>query len=546
MSDSTKQTELGSQQSSKEPLEFFGRPPLNTFDDIAGMKEIKQRIQREIIEPFSESRDVYEKFGVGGERGILFYGPPGTGKTHISTCIAGELRVNYADVSASELISQKVGGGVENIQRLFREAYENQPALIFLDELDAIGKTRDSNSMHESQERMVTALIKALSKIDESVDILVIGATTRADVLDGALTRTGRFDRKIRIPKPDGESRWAIFKHHLTGPNGPIPKDEFIQRSKGLSASDLVAVQQKAGWRAAHREKQLPDTRVVATDVYRAINEVKREKSHTSRFITSPPETTFDDVVGMEDLKETLKSKIIQNVQTPDVYEEFDVHTTHGFLLYGPSGTGKTHISKALAGELDINYINADTGDLVSKWVGEASENVQHMFREARNNQPVLMFIDEIDALASDRQASNAQTKSERQMVNQFLKELSDVHDRGDDVYVISATNTPNQVDPAMLQAKRLGEQIEVPAPDAETRLGLFKHYTRNAPKTDIDDDWIVEQSEGMVSSDMEQLANEAALIAVRRIQTGNGGPEKITQRDVEQAFNTLNKNSLG
>jgi len=206
-------------------------------------------------------------------------------------------------------------------------------------------------------------------------------------------------------------------------------------------------------------------------------------------------------------------------------------------LFYGPPGTGKTYMAKALAGQLGINHISAKAGDLVSKWIGEGAQNVQRMFDEARANQPCLIFIDEIDALATDR--GTHQSKSERQMVNQFLEELTELSDDDHNVIVIGATNRIDDIDSAMLRTGRFTEKIEVPPPDAEARVAVFRMHL-SAPSEQLAWNEIVEQTEGFVASDMESVAQRAARKAMQRARSSGGTTQantKVTQQDVTEAI---------
>jgi len=520
-------------------LEFISNSPDVDFDDIAGMESLKSRLQRTVIDPFDTDSEAYSKFGVGSESGILLHGPPGTGKTHIATCLAGELGANYAGIDVGDIESKWLGEGVENIKQLFEEAHSSQPALIFIDEIDALGADRGSDSnMHEDKKKMVNQLLQELSDIEPEDDLLVIAATNRPDDVDEAMLRSGRFDSKIEVPKPDKEARWEIFRHQLTGPSESIGEDRFVRETSGFSASDIVEVGRRAARKAAVRQKETErETKITEEDVFESVAQVADEKSEVGKFIRNPPEIDFDDVVGMETLKEELHEKVIDPLENPEHYEEFGLGVENGFLLYGPPGTGKTYVSKALAGELDVNYIEAKAGDLASKYIGEGAENVQEMFAEAKENQPTLVFIDEIDALATDRQSAR-QSKSERQMVNQFLEELSDINDEDADVIVIAATNLVEEVDDAMLRSGRLGEKIEVPPPDAETRAALFEAHL-SAPSERIDSQWIAEQTSGFVASDMARLADETARAAMKRYRN-NAGSEKVTRLDVETALENV------
>lgn len=536
---------------SAETARFVSEPPAMDFSDVVGMKTLKEELRSTIIEPF-HGNDIYAKYGVGSDSGILFHGPPGTGKTYLANCLAGELEMNYLSVNVGDLDSAHLGEGVQNIIQLFDEAWANQPSLVFIDELDAIGSDRGADNQHHDSRKMVNQLLKELSAIDPLDDILVIGATNHSESIDSALLRTGRFDAKIEIPPPDAEAREAIFQHHLDAPSEAIDSEAFRRATHGMVASDMEILARRAALAAAQREQETGREGVVRQeDVFDAIEGITDQQETIGEFVQRPPDKTFADVAGMTGLKETLRRVVSDPLMNPAAHEEYGLGIENGVLLYGPPGTGKTHIATSLAGELGITYIEAKAGDLVSQWVGQGAQNVQQMFEEARAAQPCLVFIDEIDALATDR-SSGRQTKSERQMVNQFLEELSQLSDEGEQVVVIGATNRPDDIDAAMLRTGRFTEKIEVPPPDAEARVAIGQlHLT--APHEELDWAAIAAQTEGFVASDMKAVAQHAARSAMDRSREADprtvagagtdadsNSMEAVTQADMTEAIETV------
>jgi len=526
--------------SSEEPQRptFVEPAPDYDFTDIAGMESLKSKLRDSIIDPFN-GRDVYEKYGVSPDSSALFHGPPGTGKTHIAECLAGELDINYIAIDVSDIESKFLGEGVENIAQVFEEARNNQPCLVFIDEIDAVAGDRSSSDQHNDKKKMVNQLLQELSSVDDTEDMLVLGATNNPDQVDSAVLRTGRFDSKIRVPKPGSEARISIFRHHLDAPTAGVDWKEIGRATQGFVASDMVAAAQRTARNAARRER---DTGIEATvnqqDVMEAIDGIGVERGSVGEFVRRPPEKDFSDVAGMENLKDHLHRHIIAPLNDPAVHEQYGLGTETGILLYGPPGTGKTHAAKCLAGEVDANYIEVKAGDLVSKWIGEGATNVQSMFDEARENQPCLVFIDEIDALTTDRGAQ--QSNSERQMVNQFLEELSQLSDAGDDVIVVGATNRIDDIDSAMLRTGRFTEKIEVPPPDADARVAMFQMHLV-APHRGLEFSELAELTDGFVASDMQTIAERASRKAMYRGRDG-GEMEAVTQQDVERAVTDVRK----
>ena len=517
--------------------EFVNDPPDLDFSDIAGMGELKTELEKKIIDPF-DGNDVYEKYGVSADSGILFHGPPGTGKTYLSKALAGELDINYVSADVGDLDSKYIGEGVENIKQMFSEARQNQPCLIFLDEIDALAADR-SGSQNDDKKKMVNQLLQEVGDLDADDDLIVIAATNNPDDIDDAMLRTGRFDSKIEIPPPDADARVDIFQEHMDAPTEEEGSSEFRRATQGFVASDMVVIARRAALQAADREQETGQEGIVThEDVMEAIDGVASERGSIGEFVQRPPDMDFSDVAGMKELKHTLRTQIIEPLDDPEFHEQYGLGVETGILFHGPPGTGKTHTAKALAGELDINYINAKAGDLVSKWIGEGAQNVQQMFDEARQNQPCLIFIDEIDALATDRNSAGQQ-KSERQMVNQFLEELSQLSDDDEDVIVIGATNRIDDIDSAMLRTGRFTKKIEVPPPDQEARIAIFQMHLE-APQDGLELGEIGKRTEGFVASDMQNVAQQAARTAMQRARSGTESEHKngqVTQEDVIEAI---------
>ena len=251
-------------------------------------------------------------------------------------------------------------------------------------------------------------------------------------------------------------------------------------------------------------------------------------------FLQEPPDSDFGDVGGMTDLKETLKHQVIDPLQRPELYEEYDLGVVNGVLLYGPPGTGKTYITQALAGELDYNFVEAQASDITSSLVGEAADNMEELFTVAQNNQPCLLFLDEIDAIAAEREGGSNKTMSESQMITQFLTEMSET--KGEDVVVVGATNLPDEIDGAAW--RRFDERIEVPPPDAAARAAVLRIHLRDRPVLTEEINWeqIKELTEGYSSSDLEIIASKAARSALKQARTDDE-IVPITQDDLETAI---------
>lgn len=289
----------------------------------------------------------------------------------------------------------------------------------------------------------------------------------------------------------------------------------------------------------AKRNDQIKFNEKISDAISKLSNVKNKQKKveKNMKYVSETPDTDFEDYVGMKEIKDIVRNKIIDPMQNRALYEEFGVSMQRGFIFHGPPGTGKTHFARSIAGEFDISYIEVDASDLVSKWIGKGAKNINDMFDEAEKLSPSLVFIDEIDAIASDRDKTR-QTKSERQMVNQLLKCISSIDNKKKDIIVIGATNRVGEVDEALLRTGRLGETIEFGLPDAQTRLKIFNRYCK-IDTSPIYDGWIMNETEGMKQSDIRKLANETSYQALKRYKE-EGGEKKIFQRDLNSAVSTI------
>lgn len=248
------------------------------------------------------------------------------------------------------------------------------------------------------------------------------------------------------------------------------------------------------------------------------------------------PDLTFSDVGGMTDLKQTLLAKVADPVRRKELYKQYDIDPIKGVLFQGPPGTGKTHITRALAGELDWDFIELSPADVTSALVGEGAKNIKDIFQTAKENQPCLLFFDEIDSIAVNRTGSTQGTQSEQMMLTQLLTEMNNLND--EDVIVIGATNAPEEVDKALLNATRFSEVIEVPLPDTEARKAIFRVHLRDRPilQEDIDFERVAEMTDGFSGADMEAVAADAARNALTEAEE-SGSIVPIKQAHIDEAI---------
>ncbi len=497
-----------------------------TYEDIGGLKEEVRKV-REMIELPMRHPELFEKLGIEPPKGVLLAGPPGTGKTLLAKAVANEAGANFYVINGPEIMSKYVGETEENLRKIFEEAEENAPSIIFIDEIDAIAPKRDEAS-GEVERRLVAQLLTLMDGLKGRGQVVVIGATNRPNALDPALRRPGRFDREIVIGVPDREGRKEILQIHTR--NMPLAEDVDLDYladvTHGFVGADLAALCKEAAMRALRRvlpsidleaeeipKEVLDNLKVTMDDFKEALKDV--EPSAMREVLVEVPNVKWEDIGGLEEVKQELREAVEWPLKAKEVFEKIGVRPPKGVLLFGPPGTGKTLLAKAVANESGANFISVKGPEIFSKWVGESEKAIRGIFRKARQSAPCIIFFDEIDAIAPKRGRDLSSAVTDK-VVNQLLTEL-DGMEEPKDVVVIAATNRPDIIDPALLRPGRLDRVILVPVPDEKARLDIFKIHTRGMNLAeDVSLEELAKKTEGYTGADIEALCREAAMLAVR------------------------------
>ncbi len=503
--------------------------PRVTYEDIGGLKEEIRKV-REMIELPLKYPEVFERLGVEAPKGVLLHGPPGTGKTLLAKAVANETNANFYSISGPEIMSKFYGESEENLRNIFKEAQENAPSIIFIDEIDAIAPKREEVT-GEVERRVVAQLLALMDGLEQRGQVVVIGATNRPDALDPALRRPGRFDREIEIGVPDRNARKEILQIHTRGmPLDEKERDriieEFADKTHGFVGADLEALCKEAAMRALRRiipeidfeldsipAETLEKIKVTYQDFQEAFMDI--EPSAMREVLVEVPNVSWQDVGGLEEAKQELKEAVEWPLKYPEVFEHMKAKPPKGILLYGPPGTGKTLLAKAVANESEANFISVKGPEFLSKWVGESEKAVRETFRKARQAAPCIVFMDEIDAIAPARGRGFDSHVTER-VVSQLLTEMDGLEElRG--VVVIGATNRPDILDPALLRPGRFDRLVYVPPPDKKARVEIFKIHTKGKPLAeDVDFEKLAEKTEDYTGADIAAVCNEAVMLAIR------------------------------
>lgn len=499
-----------------------------TYEDIGGLNEEIQDI-REMIEVPMRYPELFNKLGVEPPRGVLLHGPPGTGKTLLAKAVANEINANYFSISGPEIMSKYYGESEERLREVFEEAQKNEPSIIFMDEVDSIAADRTTGDSDEFEKRVVSQMLTLLDGLEGRGDVVVIAATNRPDAIDEALRRGGRFDREIEIGVPDKNGRKEILQVHMRG----MPLDEDVEiapiaeRTHGFVGADLAELAKETAMNALSRVRPGvdPKTDQLDAEVLRNITVTKAdvqaalqgiEPSGMREVFSEVPDVSWDDIGGLEQEIQKLQEIVEWPIECPQMFDQLSTDPCTGVLLHGPPGTGKTLLAKAAANESSSNFISVKGPELRSKWVGESAERVREVFAKARENAPCVVFIDEVDALASQRLEGAGSGGGTNSVVSQLLTELDGLSEV-EPVVVIGATNRPDAIDRALLRPGRFDEHIRVGNPDQQERKQIFRAVTRDMPVAgDVDFDQLAQQTEGVSGADIASICREAAMNVAR------------------------------
>jgi transitional endoplasmic reticulum ATPase len=523
-------------------LEYVSR---FSFDDIGGLHEAKKLIIENIQLPLLYP-EIYQQLGISPPRGILIHGPLGTGKTALGKAIASVIDAHFVSIIGPEIVGSHLGQAPQKLQEIFTEAGKKAPSIIFIDELDALAPKRKDLIYDTVMRNTVSELISLMDGLTTNNKVIVVGATNDPDVIDSALRRTGRFDREIELGIPSKEERLEILQI-LTRKMAIEETVDLLTLSEsthGYSGADLSALCREAAMNTLRRmESKLtsPEGRRIPLDNLKALRITQTDFIAAST-VTNPsmlrdlqievPKQSWNDIGGLEDVKQLLKEAVEWPLKFGDLYRHMGAKSPKGVLFFGNPGTGKTTLARAVASECEANFISIKGPELLNKWLGKSEEAVREIFAKARQSSPCVLFFDEIDAIAPVRGRGDTNVHAER-VVSQILAEMDGLQSLKD-VFVIGATNRPELIDPALLRPGRLGILIHIPLPDILTREIILRIHCRDKP---LDDDIsipeLAQKMNNYTGADIFEVTNRAAVLAIR---------QKIAEAGGEKTFETAIK----
>jgi transitional endoplasmic reticulum ATPase len=535
----TEGTEVLVGEQVKEPIRAI---PKISYEDIGGLRPVIQKV-REMIELPLRHPELFERLGVEAPKGVLLHGPPGTGKTLLARAVASETNANFLSIGGPEIMSKYYGESEERLRDVFKQAQENAPSIIFIDEIDSIAPKREEVT-GEVEKRVTSQLLSLMDGLQSRGKVVVIGATNRPNAIDPALRRPGRFDREIEIGVPDRDGRLEVLEIHTRGM--PLAEDVDLKKladvTHGFVGADLESLAKEAAIRALRRI--LPEINLEAqsipgdilnkiivkmADFQDALKEV--EPSAMREVLVEIPDVSWDQVGGLEDVKEELREAVEWPLKYPDLFAQLNATPPKGLLLYGPPGTGKTLLAKAVAHESESNFISVKGPELLNKFVGESEKAVREVFRKARQASPCIIFFDEVDSVAPTRGSSIGDSHVTERVISQFLTEMDGLEELRN-VIIIAATNRPDIIDSALLRPGRFDRLLFVPPPDLEARKQIFKIHTRKTPLAeDVNLDELARKTDGYTGADIASLANTGVMLALREHISKAKDPEDAKKR---------------
>ncbi|KAI0766021.1 P-loop containing nucleoside triphosphate hydrolase protein [Irpex lacteus] len=501
------------------------------YDDIGGCRKQMAQI-RELVELPLRHPQLFKSIGIKPPRGILMYGPPGTGKTLMARAVANETGAFFFLINGPEIMSKMAGESESNLRKAFEEAEKNSPAIIFIDEIDSIAPKREKTN-GEVERRVVSQLLTLMDGLKARSNVVVMAATNRPNSIDPALRRFGRFDREVDIGIPDPTGRLEILRIHTKNMKlaDDVDLEQIAADTHGYVGSDIASLCSEAAMQQIREKMDLIDLDedTIDAEVLDSLG-VTMENFRFALGTSNPsalretvvevPTVKWDDIGGLEKVKQELQETVQYPVEHPDKFLKYGMSPSKGVLFYGPPGTGKTLLAKAIANETQANFISIKGPELLTMWFGESEANVRDVFDKARAAAPCVMFFDELDSIAKARGGSgaggDAGGASDR-VLNQILTEMDGMNAKKN-VFIIGATNRPDQIDPALLRPGRLDQLIYIPLPDQPSRLSILKATLKKSPiAPDVDLNFLAQHTHGFSGADLTEICQRAAKLAIRQ-----------------------------
>ncbi|WP_236753487.1 AAA family ATPase [Acidianus sp. HS-5] len=490
------------------------------LEDLYDLKDVKERLG-----------EIAEEVKKGKTYGIVLFGPPGTGKTSLAKAIANKLGWNFFQLNASDVLSKWYGESEILLTSFLDKVESNQPAVLFIDEIDSFTMNRESD-VHEVTHRLINILLNRIQEFHDKGDkILIIGTTNLPQEIDEAFLRPGRFDEVIHVPLPDEESRKEIWMGYIKDPN--IDYKLLARRSERFSPADikLIVDEVKSKIQNPITEDYLrfienfkPSVKISTLIKFENLaKKYSREKILEKPF--GVPDVTWDNLGDLEKVKEIIRESIELPIKNKEFAEKLGIKPVKGMLLYGPPGTGKTSIAKAMANELKASFIIL-SGEEIASAQFKAPEVIAEKFNIARDNSPAVIFIDEIDMIAKNRMFNEW-----RNALTELLTQIDGIRET-DDIILVGATNRPWDLDPAILRPGRIDKIIYVPPPDYDGRIKVLNVLVKGLQVDEKVIEKVAKITENYTPADLKLIVDEIRRNLLKEASMTNTLRTEVTMDD--------------
>ena len=509
-----------------------------TYEEVGGLRD-KVKAMREIVELPLKHPELFVRLGIEPHSGILLYGPPGCGKTLLAKVIASESEANMYPINGPEIMNKYYGETEAKLRDIFKEAKDNSPSIIFIDEIDAIAPKREE-AYGDVEKRVVAQMLALMDGLNDIGNVIVLGATNRPDSVDPALRRPGRFDREFEISVPNEDGRLEILEIHTRGMpiNEDIDLKDLSSELHGYTGADIKSLCREAALKSIRRylpeidletekipSEVLESMQIKLIDFYEAMQEVI--PTAMREVYVERSKVWWQDVGGLDSVKKALTDNLVTAMKEPSKFTKIGIKPPKGALIYGPPGCGKTLLARALATETGANMILVKGPEILSKWIGESEKAIREIFRKAKASSPCVVIFDELDSLARNKSGESGVGEN---ILSQLLTEIEEgISSR---VVVIGITNRPDVLDNSLLRTGRLDLVLYVSPPDEKGRLEIIKILTKKMPLTnDVKLQEIAIATQNYSGADLSALCREAAVHAMQN------NADKISSQDFAESL---------
>ena len=522
------------------------------YEDVGGLRKQMDAVKEMVELPFKYP-ELFNKLNVTPPKGILLYGPPGTGKTLLAKALSNELKANFIAFDAPQIMAKYVGEAEERLRLIFKKAQSKTPAIIFIDEIDAIAPKRDSQ-INEVEKRVVAQLLALMDGMSNRGEVIIIGATNRSTDIDPALRRPGRFDREINISVPDEEGRLDILKIHTR--NVPLDKNvslkDMSKITHGFVGADLSHLVKEAAIisikrtvKDLHLFEKKKKNEEIPLSVLEKLNINKDDFSQALKLIRPSglreifveiPDISYEDIGALKAEKEILKDIINLNLKKKELLIKMNIKPQSKILLYGPPGTGKTMFVKATAKEFKVNFIYVKGPEVLDKFLGESEKTIRNIFKKAKEVSPCILFFDEIDSITQTKDGFAA--SNHPKVLDQLLSELDNL--TGKDIVFIGASNRPDLIDKSFLRSGRIDKIIEFKTPTDKDRKEILTILLKKTPSEKINIDDLVKKTPDFTGADLSLLITDAVLLAIKEADYKE---TKLKEKHIYSILDKMKKN---